>query len=357
MPSTPATVRRLPAVLPTARQALIVTVFTLLLSWLLHLFSGTAYPAVLGRIGFLGAALLLAYSAAGALRPRWLSLSAARVGAVVLTAPLAALVLLLATRPSQYSTPMAKTADIIGHVIMVVLAIIFGLLFSLLAMRGERRERERADKLQAELAQNTLERQLLDARLRLLQAQIEPHFLFNTLANVEALVASGSPNAAPVLRQLIAYLRAAMPRLNAADATLEQELQLVRAYLELMHMRMPDRLRFDVATVPHAASMRFPPMALLTLVENAVRHGIDPGVEGGRIDVGAQVDAASGAACVWVGDTGVGMAETAQPGTGLQNVRSRLLAVYGPGARLELHEVAPHGVRAELHFTLTGDTA
>ena len=96
-------------------------------------------------------------------------------------------------------------------------------------------------------------------------------------------------------------------------------------------------------------------MALLTLVENAVRHGIDPGVDGGRIDVGTALNAASGTACVWVSDTGVGMAETAQPGTGLQNVRSRLRAVYGVGARLELHEVAPHGVRAELHFNFTGD--
>ena len=357
MTSTPATVRRLPAVLPTARQAIIVTVFTLLLSWLLHLLSGTPYLEVFGRIGFIGAALLLAYSAAGTLHPRWLPLPAARLGAVVLMAPVAALIIALVTQPSQFSTPMAKTANIISHVIMVVLAIIFGLLFSLLAMRSERRERERADRLQAELTQNTLERQLLDARLRLLQAQIEPHFLFNTLANVEALVASGSPNAGPVLRQLIAYLRAAMPRLNDDAATLEQELQLVRAYLELMQVRMPDRLQFDVATIAQAATLRFPPMALLTLVENAVRHGIDPGVEGGRIDVGALMDEASGTICVWVSDTGVGMAETAQPGTGLQNVRSRLLAVYGAGARLALHEMAPHGVRAELHFQLPGDTA
>lgn len=357
MPSMPATVRRFSPLLPTARQALIVTVFTLLLSWLLHLLSETPYLEVFGRIGFLGAALLLAYSAAATLRPRWLSLSAARLGAVVLAAPLAALFLALVTQPGHYSTPLAKTANIISHVIMVVLAILFGLLFSLLAMRSERRERERADRLQAELATNTLERQLLDARLRLLQAQIEPHFLFNTLANVEALVASGSPNAGPVLRQLIAYLRAAMPRLGDEAATLAQELQLVRAYLELMHMRMPDRLRFTVADVAQAATLRFPPMALLTLVENAVRHGIDPGVDGGRIDVGATLDAASGTACVWVSDTGAGMAETARPGTGLHNVRSRLLAVYGADARLELHEVAPHGVRAELHFTFPGDTA
>lgn len=351
---TPATVRRskaFTAFLPTARQALVVAVFTLLLSWLLHLLSGTPYLGVFGRIGFIGAALLLAYSAAGAMRPRWLSLAAARLGAVVLMAPVAALVTALVTQRGQFLAYLAQTQTLVGHFLMVLLAVVFGVLFSLLAMRSERRQRERADRLQAALEKNTLERELLDARLRLLQAQIEPHFLFNTLANVEALVASGSPNAGPVLRHLIAYLRAAMPRLNDAGATLEQELQLVRAYLELMRVRMPDRLQFEVAHVAQAASLRFPPMALLTLVENAVRHGIDPGVAGGRITVGATVDAAGGKSCVWVGDTGVGMAPTAQPGTGLNNVRSRLQAVYGASARLELHAVAPHGVRAELHFS------
>lgn len=351
MRPAPVTARRAQAFLPTARQAFVVTVFTLLLSWLLHLLSGTPYLGVFGRIGFIGAALLLAYSAAGALRPRWLSLAAARLGAVVLMAPVAALVTALATQRGQFLAYLAQTQTLVGHFLMVVLAVVFGVLFSLLAMRSERRERERADRLQAELEKNTLERELLDARLRLLQAQIEPHFLFNTLANVEALVASGSPNAGPVLRHLIAYLRAAMPRLNDEAATLEQELQLVRAYLELMRVRMPDRLQFEVAHVAQAAGLRFPPMALLTLVENAVRHGIDPAMEGGRIAVGAMVEGAGGKSCVWVSDTGVGMAETAQPGTGLNNVRSRLQAVYGASARLELHALDPHGVRAELHFS------
>lgn len=356
MTFAPASTRRYAALLPSARQLLVVMVFTLLLSWLLHLLSGTSYLGVFGRIGFIGVALLLAYSAAGALRPHWLPLAAARVGAVVLMAPVAAFVTALATQRGQFFAYLAQTQTLVGHFMMVFLAILFGVSFALLAMRSERRERERADRLQVELEKNTLERQLLDARLRLLQAQIEPHFLFNTLANVEALVATGSPNAGPVLRQLIAYLRAAMPRLNDGAATLEQELELVRAYLELMQVRMPDRLQFDVAGCALAATLRFPPMALLTLVENAVRHGIDPGVAGGRIDVGMEMVPASGKARIWVSDTGVGMAGTAQPGTGLNNVRSRLLAVYGSGARLELHAVAPHGVRAELHFILPGDT-
>jgi sensor histidine kinase YesM len=348
--TSPFTRRGLIALLPTARHALIVLVFTLVLSWGLHLFSGTPYPAVFGRIGFLGAALLLAYSVAGVVHPRWLSRSLARIAAIVVTAPIAALITAIVAQRGQFIAHLSQMENLIGHFVMVFLALLFGILFSLLAMRRERHERERTDRLQAELEKNRLERELLDARLRLLQAQIEPHFLFNTLANVEALVASGSSNAGPVLRHLIAYLRAAMPRLNDAEATLETELQLVRAYLELMHLRMPDRLQFSVMDVAQAATLRFPAMSLLTLVENAVRHGIDPGMEGGFIEVGGLRDESTGKVTLWVSDTGVGMAETAQPGVGLTNVRSRLQAYYGASARIELHETAPHGVRVELHF-------
>jgi LytS/YehU family sensor histidine kinase len=96
--------------------------------------------------------------------------------------------------------------------------------------------------------------------------------------------------------------------------------------------------------------MRFPAMTLLTLVENAVRHGIDPTIFGGRIDVDGQRDPVTGRVTLWVRDTGTGMSETAQPGTGLSNSRMRLQAFYGGDARLEIHEEAPHGVRVELHF-------
>ncbi|HEX7984076.1 MAG TPA: histidine kinase [Duganella sp.] len=337
------------SLLPTARQVLVVTVFTLLLSWLLHKLSRTPYSTVFGHIGFIGAVLLLAYSAADRLRPRWLSTGKARLLAVTLAAPLAALMTAIGTQGRHFISYLSDIETLSGYIMMVVLGVVFGVTFSLLAMRAERRERERADRLQAELEKNTLERELVDARLRLLQAQIEPHFLFNTLANVEALVAAGSPNAGPVLRHLIAYLRAAMPRLGDADATLGTELQLVRAYLELMHMRMPDRLRFSVAVPAALEPLRFPAMALLTLVENAVRHGIDPAPAGGDIEVGGRYDAA-GKVMLWVGDSGVGMSETAQAGTGLSNLRSRLHGFYGADARLDLHEQAPHGMRAELHF-------
>jgi sensor histidine kinase YesM len=350
-PTLPRPIRDL---LPTTHQALVVAVFTLLLSLLLHALTRTPFPVVFSRVGFVGACLLLAYSAAGPLRPHWLSPARARLLAVVLMAPLATVLTALLTQRGNVIAYLARTETLIGHALMVFLALLFGVMFTLLALRAERKERERADRLQAELEKNTLERELLDARLRLLQAQIEPHFLFNTLANIEALVASKSDNAGPVLRHLIAYLRAAMPRLGDADATLDTELQLVRAYLELMRLRMPDRLQFEVASLPAMTGMRFPAMALLTLVENAVRHGIDPSVDGGRIEIGGEFEPASGAVTLWVQDTGVGISETGQPGTGLANLRTRLQAFYGPGARVDLLEQAPHGLRVELHFTAEG---
>jgi signal transduction histidine kinase len=338
------------ACLPTARQIVIVAVFTALLSWLLHALSRTPYIEVFSRIGFIGAALLTAYAAAGGLHPRWLGRTPARLAALVLTAPLAVLATAVAAQGGNVFAYLREAPAMASHVFMTVLAIVLGVPFALVALRGERKARERADRLQAAREKDRLERELLDARLRMLQAQIEPHFLFNTLANVEALVASNSPNAGPVLRHLIAYLRAAMPRLNDAQATLQTELQLVRSYLELMQLRMPDRLQFSVAEPALAATLRFPAMALLTLVENAVRHGIDPAIEGGRIDVGARRDEATGGVVAWVADTGVGMAETAQPGTGLSNLRTRIKAWYGDAARVDLHETAPHGLRVELHL-------
>lgn len=336
--------------LPTARQVVVVLVITVLLSWVLHLLSGTAFIYVLARIGFVAMALLLAYTAAGKARQRLLPQSVIRVLAVGLMAPLASFFSFFVSTGGDVVAYMSTPKHVTGFILLSIVALVFGLIVTLVALRLESKERDRADHLQIELEKNSLERELLDARLRLLQAQIEPHFLFNTLANIEALVEAKSDNAGPVLRHLIAYLRAAMPRLGDADATLDSELQLVRAYLELMHLRMPDRLQFSVTSVPELNRMRFPAMALLTLVENAVRHGIDPSMDGGRIDAGGKIDAASGIVTLWVADTGMGMSETAQPGTGLGNVRTRLQAYYGPGARLDLHEESPHGLRVELIF-------
>ena len=164
----------------------------------------------------------------------------------------------------------------VGFGQLVFAGILFGIGAAFAAIVRAREAQARDQAAAFELERSELARQALDSRLRLLQAQVQPHFLFNTLANVKALVDSGSPQASPVLASLIAYLRAAVPRLHDPATTVEQELQLVRAYLELMHMRMPDRLQFSVAGDADALAAECPPMAVLTLVENAVRHGVDP---------------------------------------------------------------------------------
>ncbi|HEY6126054.1 MAG TPA: histidine kinase, partial [Steroidobacteraceae bacterium] len=205
----------------------------------------------------------------------------------------------------------------------------------------------REQALEFSLQRSEFERRESDARLRLLQAQVEPHFLFNTLANVQALVEAGSPQASKVLNSLIAYLRAAVPRMHSNTSTLETETDLARSYLELMQMRIPDRLQYAIHLDPAAARLDCPPMTLLTLVENAVRHGIDPSEAGGRID--ADIWIRDERCVIRVKDTGVGLKTVSRGlGTGLSTLRERLKLAFAGDAQLTLTEVVPHGVCAEL---------
>lgn len=239
--------------------------------------------------------------------------------------------------------------QMMGLIVLLVEGLLFGPWIALGAMLRQRDLFAREQALVFELERSELERNALDARLRLLQAQVQPHFLFNTLANVQALVDTGSPRASKVLANLVAYLRAAVPRMNATAATLEQEVELVRAYLELMQMRMPDRLQFTLNIDSAAITLQCPPMTLLTLVENAVRHGIDPSEIGGRIDV--DVSLREGRCVVRVTDTGVGLQTLGTGlGTGLTNVRERMQLAFGGDAQLRLVGIEPHGVCAELSF-------
>lgn len=283
--------------------------------------------------------------------PRWVARWALQILGIVVALPIATFFIYMAsTDPGQ--PPFWKNEDRLGG--FVILSVLGFLLAPWAAVTVLFRQRDAELQRQAlafELEKSELERKAVDARLRLLQAQIEPHFLFNTLANVRQLVAVGSPQAPQVLDSLIAYLRAAVPRLNQTATTLGQELALVRAYLELMHLRMPDRMQFAIHDDPAAANLRCPPMTLLTLVENAVRHGIDPGEEGGRIEVSISV---RGDRCIArVTDTGVGLEEGGASqglGTGLSTLRERLQLAFGGDAQLRVTALTPHGVSAEVEF-------
>ncbi|HEX2541878.1 MAG TPA: histidine kinase [Caldimonas sp.] len=306
------------------------------------------FVVLLGRTLAVSALLLLAFAAGRTWQlpgvPRWL----APVVAVALTAPVATLLAYLPSIDGRLGAMLEHEGRITGFILITGVALVIAPLLALGALYRERDTQARAEQLAFQLERSTLEKQALDARLKLLNAQIEPHFLFNTLANVQELVESGSPRAAPVLRSLIAYLRAAMPKLHAGQATLADEAGLVRAYLELMHMRMPDRLDYSVDVPESLGRIGFPAMGLLTLVENAVHHGIDPSEAGGRISVVASAASGDEGIRIVVADTGAGLSDQAVSGTGLENLRARLRAFFGSAARLELHENTPHGLRAEI---------
>ena len=333
----------------TGRRLAVTALAALLLSAAINPIFETPYVELLARVLLIAALLLLTFSYAEQWRIKWLPRWLVQLLAVALAAPVATFLAYLISLSGDIQAFM-NWHRLSGFLIISVLAMTFGLLLALGALFRERDAQLRAQTLEFALAKEQLERQALDARLDLLQAQIEPHFLFNTLANVQELVETGSPRAGPVFKSLIDYLRASMPQLNQSHATLGNEIALVRSYLELMSMRMPDRLTVRYALDAALLPLRFPAMALLTLVENAVRHGIDPSEDGGEIEVGAAPVGNEGALRVWVADTGVGMPETACAGTGLNNLRQRLSAFFGRNATLELIEQQPHGLRAEMHF-------
>jgi signal transduction histidine kinase len=277
--------------------------------------------------------------------PAWFPRWALQVASVAAVLPVAAALSYAFTTPHGVHWWTVK-AHMEGFSFITFIGLLVGPWVAMSALYREISGQVRSQALAFELERSRYERNALDARLRLLQAQVEPHFLFNTLANVRELVDAGSPQASSVLGSLIAYLRAAVPRLHEPGGTVAQELDLVRAYLAVMHMRMPDRLQWSVDAEPAALQVACPPTSVLTLVENAVRHGIDPAEDGGRIDVSATVR--GDACCLKVVDTGVGLSGSTLDGTGLANLRERVQIAFGETARLALVAVHPHGTSAEL---------
>jgi len=201
---------------------------------------------------------------------------------------------------------------------------------------------------QARLDQIALSKQMLEAQLQVMRAQIEPHFLFNTLANVKRLTQTDIAGGVTMLDNLIRYLRAALPRMREERTTLAQEVDLVQAYLEVLSIRMGERLRFTIDVAPSLRDEPFPPMMLLTLVENAIKHGLTPSPHGGAIAVRARQR--GGGFVVHIADTGVGFGVAASGGTGvgLANTRARLAALFGESASLSLAPNAPSGVVATI---------
>ena len=213
--------------------------------------------------------------------------------------------------------------------------------------------RERYRNLEAELQARELqrteaERRGLEAHLKMLQAQIEPHFLFNTLANLAGLIEADPKLASRLLEALNRYLRASLKRTRADGGTLGDELDLLGAYLEVFRIRLGPRLDYSLAVPEPLRGLAFPPMLLQPLVENAVRHGIEPRVAGGRIDIAAV--RRDGTLQLTVRDTGAGLAAEPGHGLGLENIRARVAALFGASGSLEIAEHAGGGVLATLRL-------
>ncbi len=190
------------------------------------------------------------------------------------------------------------------------------------------------------------------AELALLQAQIEPHFLFNTLAHVQSAIDEEPAIGKAMLEHLIRYLRGTLLRSRQSTYVLAEEQSLIESLLAIAAIRLGSRLRYRVSFADTLRDVTLPPLLLQPLVENAIKHGIEPSVDGGEIQVhGELIDAT----CVFrVTDTGVGLRDTAPEGVGLSNVRARLASLYGEQGRLTLQRNRPRGTIAELRLPAAG---
>lgn len=239
----------------------------------------------------------------------------------------------------------------------VVALMVFSFLYAaLVALIANLRNREYAAltlHLEAEARQSELSRQLAESQLKLLQLQIEPHFLFNTLGSAQQLAEKGAPEAARLIAELIRFLRAASPALRDDATTLKEEASMIGAYLAIMRTRLGSRLAYRIDLPPALEEVTIPPGVLITLVENAVKHGIEPALAGGTIHVVARRRDLEdpGAVEVTVSDTGAGLGSGVPgQGIGLANVRARLSLTYGEHATLELEENQPRGFIARMRF-------
>lgn len=227
-----------------------------------------------------------------------------------------------------------------------VLLLVFGLFGMKALLGGKVRAEAKAKEANASAEREALLRQVSEAQMQMMQAQVEPHFLFNTLASVEYLIETDPPRAAKMQRSLIAYLRAVLPQMreNAPKTNLGREADMVKAYLDLLKMRMEERLNIDYLMPDSLRNASFPPMMLQSLVENAIKHGLEVKTEGGTLQFRAE--RTDHLLRVIVKDDGLGFGAVPSNGTGLglQNIRERLKLLYKGKAQIIITANQPSGV-------------
>ena len=236
------------------------------------------------------------------------------------------------------------------------LALFFGITGSLIFTTRERLYRISRQLAEVELRESQQQKLLTETELKLLQAQIEPHFLFNTLSNISQLIRSNPDLAVETLENLTTLLRASLARTRAGESTLGQEIDFASAYLAIQSTRMQGRLRYEIDLPDELRELPLPPLLVQPLLENAVLHGIEPQAEGGEVLFTARrID---DELMLSVSDNGAGVSETGSAGgSGLRNIRDRLRLRYGPKASLELTPASPNGVNAVVCIPLHDESA
>jgi len=237
----------------------------------------------------------------------------------------------------------------VARISMILFTLLGTTLMVVLIMNRERLRRAEEEQAASRLRAEIVERQALQSQLRLLQAQIEPHMLFNTLANLQGLIALDPERAGTMLDQLIQYLRATLSVSRSETTTLEQEFAAMQAYLGLMGVRMGERLACRLELPPALRPARLPTMLLQPLVENAIVHGLEPKVDGGEVIISAR--AVDGLLVIDVRDTGLGIGHAHArrgSGVGVATTRERLEVLYGARAALSLLPAEPTGTLARL---------
>ncbi|PKN38680.1 MAG: hypothetical protein CVU62_00320 [Deltaproteobacteria bacterium HGW-Deltaproteobacteria-2] len=233
--------------------------------------------------------------------------------------------------------------------------IIGGLLFSFFGVYfflTKIRLKYRSEMIAREKTRRTdMEKENLSANLKVLQAQIEPHFLFNTLSNILSLIDTKPDTGKSMLLDLTKYLRTSLSRTLPEKTTLSQEMSMIKAYLDIHKIRMDERLNYKIDVPDNLWQHSFPPMLLQPLVENAIKHGLEPKVEGGEIVIRAIEE--NNLLKIEVADTGLGFSDLDKPGLGITNVRERLSLLFGEKGRLIIEENKPHGVRATIEVPVS----
>ena len=241
----------------------------------------------------------------------------------------------------------------VGNYATLVLGIFFGIVGFIIFSTSARLKQTTIALTQANLEKEQQEKLLLENELKLLQAQIEPHFLFNTLSNIAGLIHTKPDAAEATLHNLTTLLRSSLKRTRTDSITMGEEIEIARAYLDIHKIRMQNRLEYSLQMDPQLELCQVTPMLMQPLIENAIMHGIDPLEEGGKVCVSAKVAEAN--VVIEVCDTGAGMSTYSKQGTGLTNIKKRLHAVFGANASLELSDNHPRGVITRLTMPMSLD--